>query len=70
MNEQITDGDQNQLLDIKEKIYQYGQTLYSGVKKLLTSPPLSTSDSDLKKIKEYFIIKQETKTRSMIITIK
>ena len=54
LNEQITDGDQNQLLDIKEKIYQHGQTLYSGIKKLLMSPPLSTSDSDLKKIKEYY----------------
>jgi molecular chaperone HscB len=54
LNEQITDSEQNQLLDIKEKIYQYGQTLYSGVKKLLMSPPLSTSDSDLKKIKEYY----------------
>ena len=54
LNEQITDSEQNQLLDIKEKIYQYGQTLYSGVKKLLMSPPLSTSETDLEKIKEYY----------------
>jgi molecular chaperone HscB len=54
LNEQITDGDQNQLLDIKEKIYQYEQTLYSGVKKMLISPPSATSETDLEKIKEYY----------------
>ena len=54
LNEQITDSEQNQLLDIKEKIYQYEQALYSGVKKLLISSPLATSETDLEKIKEYF----------------
>jgi molecular chaperone HscB len=54
LNEQITDSEQNQLLDIKEKIYQYEQTLYSGVKKMLISPPSATSETDLEKIKEYY----------------
>ncbi len=54
LNEQITDSEQNQLLDIKEKIYQYEQALYSGVKKLLISSPSATSETDLEKIKEYF----------------
>ncbi len=54
LNEQITDSEQNKLLDIKEKIYQYEQALYSGVKKLLISSPSATSETDLEKIKEYF----------------
>jgi molecular chaperone HscB len=54
LNEQITDSEQNQLLDIKEKIYQYEQTLYSGVKKIHISPPSATSETDLEKIKEYY----------------
>jgi molecular chaperone HscB len=54
LNEQITDSEQNQLLDIKEKIYQYEQTLYSGVKKMLISSPSATSETDLEKIKEYY----------------
>ncbi len=54
LNERLTEGDQDQQLQLKEEINRYEKELYEGIKSILKSPPTVVTDTDLEKIKEYY----------------
>lgn len=54
LNERLTEGDQDQQLQLKEEINRYEKELYEGIKSILKSPPTVATDTDLEKIKEYY----------------
>ena len=54
LNERLTEGDQDQQLQLKEEINRYEKELYEGIKSILKSPPSVATDTDLEKIKEYY----------------
>ncbi|MEY4585644.1 MAG: hypothetical protein RIT05_62 [Bacteroidota bacterium] len=54
LNERLTEGDQDQQLQLKEEINRYKKELYEGIKSILKSPPTVVTDTDLEKIKEYY----------------
>lgn len=54
LNEQLTEGNQSEISVVQEKLKQYENDLYNGVKNLLSNSPSTTSDTDFKKIKEYY----------------
>ncbi|GDX42748.1 hypothetical protein LBMAG22_12770 [Bacteroidota bacterium] len=54
LNERLTEGDQDQQLQLKEEINRYEKELYEGIKSILKNPPTVATDTDLEKIKEYY----------------
>jgi len=54
LNERLTEGDQDQQLQLKEEINRYEKELYESIKSILKSPPTVATDTDLEKIKEYY----------------
>lgn len=58
LNERLTEGDQDQQLQLKEEINRYEKELYEGIKSILKSPPTVATDTDLEKIKEYYYQKK------------